>query len=111
MQITEKLNSVQQVLPETTKNDLIKHFPIFNEMVEQGYEIDFYAINGFGGLTIVPSNNRIRVKVNYGAMQIPRYAGVLSNKIRQSFESRLENPNFQAGKKISNKFFKPKSFR
>lgn len=109
MQITETLNDQQRLMYLGEKEALQNTFSIFNEMAAEGYDLEFYYINGFGGLTIVPSTKRIRVKANEAALEGPdayNYAKLLAHKVRQSFESRLTNPKFLAGKKVSNGFKK-----
>lgn len=104
MQITETLNDQQRLMYLGHKEALQQTFPIFNELTADGYDVEFYYINGFGGLTIVPSTKRIRVKANEAALEgsdAYNYAKLLAHKVRQSFESRLTNPKFLAGQKIS----------
>lgn len=104
MQITETLNDQQRLMSLAHKEALQKTFPIFNDLTTDGYEVEFYYVNGFGGLTIVPSVKRIRVKANQSELDRPGYAGLLARKVSQSFESRLTNPKFLAGQKISTNF-------
>lgn len=109
MQITETLNDQQRLMSLGNKEALQQTFPIFNELSADGYEVEFYYVGGFGGLTIVPSTKRIRVKANEAALagtDAYNYAKLLAHKVRQSFESRLTNPKFLAGKKVSNGFKK-----
>lgn len=73
-------------------------------MESEGYELEFYYVKGFGGFTIVPSVNRIRVKANPALMQNSGYCSKLAQKVRQSFESRLTNPKFLSGQKVSSAF-------
>lgn len=101
MQITETLNDQQRLMDLSDKQMLFKCYPIFNEMVEAGYETEFYYVGGFGGLTIVPSMGRIRVKANQGALSDFDYCSKLAEKVRQAFESRLTNPKFLASQKMS----------
>lgn len=111
MQITETLNDQQRLMSLADKQMLRKCYPIFNELESEGYEVEFYYVNGFGGLTIVPSVKRIRVKANAEAMTDSDYCSTLAHKVRQSFESRLTNPKFLAGKKVSNGFKKEGKYR
>lgn len=104
MQITETLNDQQRLMSLGHKEALQQTFPIFNEMESEGYEVEFYYVKGFGGLTIVPSVKRIRVKANPALMQNPGYCPKLAQKVRQSFESRLTNPKFLSGQKVSSAF-------
>lgn len=104
MQITETLNDQQRLMSLEHKEALQQTFPIFNELSADGYEVEFYYVDGFGGLTIVPSVKRIRVKANPQALSDVDYCSKLAHKVRQSFESRLTNPKFLAGKKISKDF-------
>lgn len=106
MQITETLNDQQRLMSLGHKEALQQTFPIFNELTAGGYEVEFYYVNGFGGMTIVPSVKRIRVKANKEALADVAYCSDLAHKVRQSFESRLTNPEFLAGKKVSNRFKK-----
>lgn len=106
MQITETLNDQQRLMSLGHKEALQQTFPIFNELTADGYEVEFYYVDGFGGLTIVPSVKRIRVKANPALMQNPGYCPTFAHKVRQSFESRVTNPKFLAGKKVSNRFKK-----
>lgn len=104
MQITETLNDQQQVMEQSDKQMLRKCYPIFNEMESEGYDVEMYYVTGFGGLTIVPSAGRIRVKANRSALSDADYCSKLAHKVSQSFSSRLTNPKFLAGKKISKDF-------
>lgn len=104
MQITETLNDQQRLMSLAHKEALQQTFPIFNELTTDGYEVEFYYVDGFGGLTIVPSVKRIRVKANQEAMADVDYCSKLAHKVRQSFESRLTNPKFLSGQKISSAF-------
>lgn len=104
MQITETLNDQQRLMFNSDKQMLRKCYPIFNELESDGYEVEFYYVDGFGGLTIVPSVKRIRVKVNQEALTDVDYCSKLAHKVRQSFESRLTNPKFLSGQKISSAF-------
>lgn len=108
MQITDKINSFQKVIAPAISATLMQEHTILQEIKAAGYDIDFYEISGFGGLTVVPSKNRVRVKVNGDLLWNPGYGSILAEKLRQSFESRLENPNFLAGKKVSSRFRNPK---
>ncbi|WPK37681.1 hypothetical protein [Escherichia phage AV124] len=101
MQITETLNDQQRLMSLGHKEALQQTFPIFNELTADGYEVEFYYVDGFGGLTIVPSVKRIRVKANQEALADADYCSSFAHKVRQSFESRLTNPKFLAGQKIS----------
>ncbi|AKJ73540.1 botulinum neurotoxin type D, BoNT/D [Salmonella phage 40] len=94
MQITETLNDQQRLMSLADKQMLRKCYPIFNEIESEGYDVEFYYVDGFGGLTIVPSVNRVRVKVS--PVVLSHYDDCLkfAHKVRQSFESRLTNPNF-----------------
>ena len=112
MQITEKLNDAQQELPEEMINYLTGAFPVFQEMVDAGYEVDYYSISGFAGITIVPKNNRIRVKANRELMSQAEYGALFAKKIKSCFDKRFENSDFLEGKKISLRFGRiPKSLR
>lgn len=104
MQITETLNDKQRLMSMEHKEALKQNFPIFNELAADGYEVEFYYVDSFGGLTIVPSVKRIRVKANPALMQNPGYCPKLAQKVRQSFESRLTNPKFLSGQKVSSAF-------
>ncbi|AGZ17726.1 hypothetical protein X824_gp097 [Escherichia phage 4MG] len=104
MQITETLNDQQRLMSLGHKEALQQNFPIFNELTTDGYEVEFYYVDGFGGLTIVPSVKRIRVKANQEALSDVDYCSKLAHKVRQSFESRLTNPKFLSGQKISSAF-------
>lgn len=101
MQITETLNDQQRLMSLADKQMLRKCYPIFNELESEGYEVEFYYVNSFGALTIVPSVGRIRIKVNQEALANADYCSSFAHKVRQSFESRLTNPKFLAGQKIS----------
>ena len=105
MQITETLNDQQRLMSIGDADYLRENFSIFNELYTDGYEVEFYYVNGFGGLTIVPSVKRIRVKANLGAMADVEYCSSLAHKVRQSFESRMTNPKFLSGQKVSIKWF------
>lgn len=104
MQITETLNDQQRLMSIGDADYLRENFPIFNELSTGGYDVEFYYVDGFGGLTIVPSVKRIRVKANQEAMTDVDYCSKLAHKVRQSFESRLTNPKFLSGQKISSAF-------
>lgn len=104
MQITETLNDKQRLMSLSHKEALQQTFPIFNELTAEGYEVEFYYVNGFGGFSIVPSVKRIRVKANQEALSDAEYCSKFAYKVRQSFESRLTNPKFLSGQKVSNKF-------
>uniref|UniRef100_A0AAU8GF02 Uncharacterized protein n=1 Tax=Salmonella phage vB_SEnST11_KE23 TaxID=3161174 RepID=A0AAU8GF02_9CAUD len=104
MQITETLNDQQRLMSLADKQMLRKCYPIFNEIESEGYDVEFYYVDGFGGLTIVPSVNRVRVKVNPAVLSDYDDCLKFAHKVRQSFESRLTNPKFLAGKKVSNGF-------
>lgn len=108
MKINDKLNSEQKVLAPAVSVALMQEHTILQEIKAAGYDIDFYEISGFGGLTVVPSNNRVRIKVNGDLLWNPEYGPVLADKLRQSFESRLDNAQFLAGKKVSSRFCTPK---
>lgn len=111
MQITEKLNSAQTVLPDEVIKILVESSPIFYEMVSQGYEVDYYSVKGFGGLTIVPATDRIRVKVNPLFLGHPEYLTVLIGKISDIFTTWFESPEFLNGNKLSKKFPPPERFK
>lgn len=104
MQITETLNDKQRLMSIGDAQYLYENFPIFKELEADGYEVDYYYVSGFGGLTIVPSVKRIRVKANQETMTDVDYCTKLAQKVRKSFESRLTNPKFLAGLKVSNAF-------
>lgn len=107
MQITEKLNSEQSFCSEEVVSHFTNNFPIIKEMAEAGYEIDFYEVIGFGGLTVVPTKNRIRVKLNPHRLQHEAYVEWLVSRLRWAFERRQESAEFQVGKKVSTKFAPP----
>ena len=104
MQITETLNDQQRLMSNDDKQMLRKCYPIFNEMESAGYEVEYYYISGFGGLTVVPSVGRVRIKANPALFQTPELTSLFAHKVRQSFESRLTNAKFLAGKKVSTGF-------
>lgn len=101
MQITETLNDKQRLMSLGHKEALEKTFSIFNEMVSAGYNVEFYYVSGFGGLTIVPRLKRIRVKANQELLSDVDYCSKLALKIREVFESRFGNKKYLAGIKLS----------
>lgn len=108
MQITDKLNSDQRFCPDEIAEHIQKVHPIIAELSAEGYDVDFYEVSGFGGLTIVPSMKRARVKVNVSRMQSPLYVAWLFDKLQSAYDSRLSNKEFLKGKKLSAKFPPPR---
>ncbi|QEQ94838.1 hypothetical protein pEaSNUABM56_00038 [Erwinia phage pEa_SNUABM_56] len=110
MQITNELNSEQRLLDRELAGQLKHSFSVYAEMEEAGFSVEFFDTKSFGGLSVVPSTQRVRVKINTSLMDSLNYRRVVSKKISNSFADRLDNPNFLAGNKQSTRFRKPKTW-
>lgn len=104
MQITEKLNDKQRPMTIADKQTLCKCYPIFNEMEKDGYEVDFYYVNGRGKITIVPSTHRIRIKINDEKLSNHDYITWLVERFDDFYKNRLTNNDYLEGFKISRRF-------
>lgn len=104
MQITEKLNDQQRLMSLADKQMLCKCYPIFNEMEKEGYDVDFYYVRGRGAITIVPSTNRIRIKVRDDRLNDLVYLNWLVVRLEAFYKNRTDKKDYLEGIKISRGF-------
>lgn len=107
MQLTDKLNSDQTLMSEHTISLLKEHFPLFNEIEKDGYDVDFYLVESYGSITIVPSTKRVRIKMNVGLLSDLLYVSGLVTLMEEWYNDRENKRGFTDGKKIRKDFKKP----